>query len=424
MDLKKTARNLLEAFKGETYVFGLGCLDAVGAKTAPLGRRALLVANPSAWMKPTVETVKSSLAAAAVEIVAVTAGSRPNSPREDTYRIQDAVEAAAPEVIVAVGGGSTLDATKAAATLARLTPGVHDIDPWFGAGKVTQALAGDSITPIVAVQTAASSASHLTKYSNITDVAVGQKKLFADPAVIPPAAVFDYAVTASASRDLTIDGALDGVSHSLEVYYGAKGDILEKVEPIALTGIELCVTGVAAAVDDPGNLDARETLGLGTDLGGYSIMVGGTNGGHLTSFSLVDVTTHGRATAVVNPYYTVLFAEAIGRQLRHLADIYSHAGFLKNDASSLSGRDLALAVATAMQAQLESLGVPKSLSEYPAFSPAHIDRACNAAKDPALEMKMKGMPVPMTADMVDPYMRSVLEAAAAGDLEKVVTLKV
>ena len=92
--------------------------------------------------------------------------------------------------------------------------------------------------------------------------------------------------------------------------------------------------------------------------------------------------------------------------------------------SSVSGRDLALAVATAMQAQLESLGVPRSLSEYPAFSPAHIDRACNAAKDPVLEMKMKGMPVPMTADMVDPYMRSVLEAAAVGDLEKVVTLKV
>ena len=42
---------------------------------------------------------------------------------------------------------------------------------------------------------------------------------------------------------------------------------------------------------------AREALCLATDLGGYAIMIGGTNGGHLTSFSLVDILPHGRACA-------------------------------------------------------------------------------------------------------------------------------
>ena len=45
-------------------------------------------------------------------------------------------------------------------------------------------------------------------------------------------------------------------------------------------------------------------------------MLGGTNGGHLTSFSLVDVLSHGRACAMTNPYYTVFFAPAIQQPLQ------------------------------------------------------------------------------------------------------------
>ncbi len=62
---------------------------------------------------------------------------------------------------------------------------------------------------------------------------------------------------------------------------------------------------------------AREALCLATDLGGYAIMLGGTNGGHLTSFSLVDILTHGRACALMNPYYTVFFAPAVEGPLQH-----------------------------------------------------------------------------------------------------------
>ena len=51
-------------------------------------------------------------------------------------------------------------------------------------------------------------------------------------------------------------------------------------------------------------------------------MIGGTNGGHLTSFSLVDVTSHGRACALTNPYYTVFFAPAIEPALRLSARSY------------------------------------------------------------------------------------------------------
>jgi len=422
MDLMGTARRMLKRFKGDAFVFGLDCLEAVGSKTAQLGRRVLLVANPSEWLRPTVATVTESLASAGVEVVATTRGARPNAPLADTYRIQDAIEEADADCIVAVGGGSTLDAAKAAACLARLTPGVHDVHRFFGVGKVTEALHGGTVTPLVAVETAASSGSHLTKYANVTDMEAGQKKLIADPAVVPPRAVFDYSVTVSASKGLTMDGAFDGMSHCLEVYYGAKGKVLAQVESIALTGIELILSAVERAVENPKDLSAREALGLGTDLGGYCIMLGSTNGGHLTSFSLVDVTTHGRATAIMNPYYTVLFAWAIEPQLRRLAGVYQRAGLLEGEVKGLSGRELALVVAAAMKRLAELLDMPTSLTALANFSPEHIDRAVAAAKDPQLQMKLKAMPVPMDSSMVDLYMRPALEAAAEGSLEKVVTL--
>ena len=58
---------------------------------------------------------------------------------------------------------------------------------------------------------------------------------------------------------------------------------------VAGEGIRLVVNYLPRVLADPQDAEGREALGLATDLGGYAIMIGGTNGAHLTSFSLVDV---------------------------------------------------------------------------------------------------------------------------------------
>ncbi|HAU37588.1 MAG TPA: 3-dehydroquinate synthase, partial [Phycisphaerales bacterium] len=267
----------------------------------------------------------------------------------------------------------------------------------------------------VAIQTAASSAAHLTKYSNITDLSAAQKKLIIDDAIVPPAALFDYAMTVSMSPDFTADGALDGLSHCLEVWYGLKGAALDRVRPAAALGVELIVGHVRRAWRDGSDRSAREALGLGTDLGGYAIMIGGTNGAHLTSFSLVDVLSHGRACAVLNPYYTVFFAPAVEPQLRDVADIFRRAGLLKRNVDCLRGRDLGLAVAEAMIALSAEIRFPTRLGDVPGFGDAHIRRALEAAKNPQLESKLRNMPVPLSAGTVDEFMGPILEAARTGD---------
>ena len=421
MDEKKqAARDQLKAFKGDSYVFGLNCFDQLGRLAADFGRRASVVMDGlgTEWGVGPLEKTKAVLSGAGIEVAGdFIAGARPNTPTTDLGRITDLIADQKPDFVIAVGGGSVIDSGKASVALVSLRDRHPDIEEYFGTGVVTAMLEreGRALMPMVAVQLAASSGAHLTKYSNITDPATNQKKLIVDEAIIPRRALFDYAMTTTSPQSLTADGGLDGIAHSLEVFYGVQGDALQKVTTPALLSIDLVVQYIKRACADPEDLEAREALGLGTDLGGYAIMIGGTNGAHLTSFSLVDILSHGRACYLMNPYYTIFFAPAIQDQLHAVGKIYKDAGYTTADVDRLSGRDLGVAVADAMIALAREIDLPTTLNEVPGFTDEHVKRALSAAKNPQLEMKLKNMPVALSADLVDDYMAPILEAAKTGD---------
>jgi alcohol dehydrogenase len=413
------ARELIHEFKEGRYVYGTGVLNEVGSLAGELGQRAALVRPSFRESEELVQVVRRSLAEAGVDVAGEIKGAAPNSPREDLYRITRELQGLQPDVVVCLGGGSSIDTTKAAEVLRSLG---GDIDDYFGTGLVTERLraTGKTLTPLVAVQTAASSAAHLTKYANITDMATGQKKLMVDESIVPERALFDFEVTVSMPSALTIDGAWDGLSHSVEVLYGAVGKpYYDKVAEVARATMELVLGYVERAITIPADVEARTALGLATDLGGYAIMLGGTNGAHLTSFSLVDVLSHGRACGVMNPYFTVFYAPAIEGPLRMIAHLFRDAGLAEADIEGLTGRRLGVAVAEAMMGLSQRLGCPTTLSEVEGFSEEHVQRALSAAKDPQLRMKLESMPVPLTPEMVDVYLGSVLEAAREGDLSLV-----
>ncbi len=419
MDSFQTARDLLKEFKGSAYLFGNDVLGGVGDHVAVYGKRAVLVYTEFPGVNAYLDTIRTSLDAAGVTLAAEIQGARPNAPREDLQRIAAALKEANPEVIISFGGGSTIDAVKAAEVLRTLG---GEIDGYFGVGLVGSKIQDSNarLTPHVAIQTAASSGAHLTKYSNITDLATGQKKLIVDDAIVPPCAVFDYTVTHNAPPALTADGALDGMAHILEVFYGAVGKpYYDRLSQIAQTGIGLIVDYLPRVKNNPTDTEAREALCLATDLGAYAIMLGGTNGGHLTSFSLVDVLSHGRACALMNPYYTVFFAPAVEEPLRVIGAAFQNASYIppETDLASLNGRALGIAVANGMFAFAKTIDFPTTLNEVDGFSQAHIDRALAAAKNPQLKMKLENMPIPLSTWMIDKYMAPILQAAATGDVE-------
>jgi alcohol dehydrogenase class IV len=216
---------------------------------------------------------------------------------------------------------------------------------------------------------------------------------------------------------LTLDGGLDGIAHAWEVFMGAGGPTYEKVKEVAQLCIQLIVYGLQRVKKEKRDLEGRMALGLGTDLGGYSIMLGGTSGPHLGSFSLIDILSHGRACALLNPYYTVLFTPVIQDQLKTIGAIFKEAGYIKEEIKQLEGRSLGLAVARGMIAFARDLNFPTTLKEAGATRD-HLERMLMAAKNPQQKMKLQNMPTPMDAEKgdVDRLMKPVLEAAFTGDL--------
>ena len=434
-EYKNRARKMLSDWKKGNYAFGRGSLPKVGDFAQKAGKSTMLVVTgwgSEQWIEPFVGDTTSLLKSKDVHILGIIRGARPNAPREDVYRIANQIGKKRADSIIAVGGGSTIDAVKAASVLSTLAS--DDVESYFGMGLVTSKLIAENkkLPPIIAVQTAASSGAHLTKYSNVTDPLTGQKKLIIDEAIIPPLAVFDYRITIGAPYAIRVDGALDGIAHCLEVICGATGKpFFTRTMDIAEAGISLIVESLPKAIDNPEDEDAIEDLGLGTDLGGYAIMIGGTNYGHLFSFSLVNKLTHGRACAIANPYVLVFFAPAIEPQLRLVGRIFSQAGYINEDIEKYSGKDLSIAVAKGMIRLLERIKFPTTFGEV-GIDNEDKRRILTATKNPQLWSKLEQAPVSLiakdstgkvdklkTEDNIDGYMGALIDAIISGDFDKI-----
>ncbi len=435
MDHKYKTRKMLNDWKKGNYAFGMDVLARLGDFAQKVGKSTMLVVTglgTEKWTELLLDKIISCLGGKSIDILDVIRGARANAPREDVYRIANQIGKKRPDSVIAIGGGSTIDAVKAASVLASLDS--DDVETYFGMGIVTEKLKkeGKKLSPIITVQTAASSAAHLTKYSNITDPLTGQKKLIIDEAIVPPRAVFDYSTTIGAPYPITTDGGLDGIAHCLEVIYGATGKpFFSKVMDIAEVGISLIVENLPKAVDEPKDEEARVGLGLGTDLGGYAIMVGGTNYGHLFSFSLVNLLTHGRACALVNPYATVFFSLAIEPQLKMVGGILGQAGYIDEDVEKFSGRDLGIIVAQGMINFSKKIKFPTTLDEV-GGSEKDKERILKAAKNPQLWSKLEQAPVSLisrnangeidklqTEANIDKYIGALIDGVRSGDFDKI-----
>ena len=187
-----TARALLREFKGDTYTHGLGVLPQVGAITASQGRRAVFIGCLFPGCDCYLDAIRDALADAGVTLVGETVARRPTRPARMLARITDLLAKAQPRC------HRQLSAAAAPSTPSRRP---RCCARWAAQSRTTSAPAwsrrpprrqGKTLTPHVAIQTAASSAAHLTKYSNITDLRTGQKKLIIDMAIVPQRPIFDY----------------------------------------------------------------------------------------------------------------------------------------------------------------------------------------------------------------------------------------
>ena len=145
---------------------------------------------------------------------------------------------------------------------------------------------------------------------------------------------------------------------------------------------------------------------------------GGTNGGHLGSFQLVKFLSHGRAVAILNLYYALLFARVTEKQNYVLAGILQQAGYLNRSLkiAQLKNRKLAEIVIKGMLRFYKKIGFPRSL-KLAGIPREQIQIMLAEAKNPQLKMKLQNMPIPLQVDKgdIESLMAPTLQAAYLGE---------
>ena len=171
-----------------------------------------------------------------------------------------ALEAGDHDCVIGLGGGSSMDAAKAIAVMAR-----HPRDLLFYRPPREFDTPG---LPMVAIPTTAGTGSEVTHHTVIVHAQSREKISCRGEAFVPTAAIVDYELTLSKPRRLIADNALDTLTHAIESYVSRKRTVFS--DRMALDCMRLVGAYVQRAYDDVENTEAREHLMLAATLGGLA----------------------------------------------------------------------------------------------------------------------------------------------------------
>lgn len=237
---------------------------AFATSAARLGRHAFVVTGSGSVVRLGYLELVSRLLAEAGLRVTHFAGIEPNPEAETINRATAELRAAGCDCVIAVGGGSAMDAAKAIAALAA-TPGEQDVWPFtLGGAKSLQFTAA---LPLAAVVTTAATASEVTAFAVISHRASHGKSILAHDFIKPRVSWLNPRFTVAVPAHVTADGAADILSHVFENYLlgDAASPLADRqAEAIILTVIETLPKQLAALDDEGlrGDLLWASTLAL------------------------------------------------------------------------------------------------------------------------------------------------------------------
>ncbi|MBW2589598.1 MAG: iron-containing alcohol dehydrogenase [Deltaproteobacteria bacterium] len=232
------------------------------------------------------------------------------------------------EGLMAVGGGSVIDATKAANFT--FSHGGDFIEDYSGAGTLTEPL-----KPFVVIPTTAGTGSECTLVAIIYDTKNKVKLAFSDSYLLPDLAVLDPMMTKSLPPGLTASTGMDALTHAVESYVGI--DTSPHSETLAVGAIELIFKNLVQSTENGDDLEARGAMLIASNMAGTSFshsMVGCVHSMAHTVGGLFRV-PHGVANAIFLPHGMEYNFEECKEKYAKLAY------FMGEDVSGLSVDDAA-----------------------------------------------------------------------------------
>ena len=333
-----------------TSYFGQGAIQEIVNEIKNRHFKKALVTSTPDLFEFKVATKVTELLNAAGIAYEVYDGIKPNPTIENVTAGVEACKAAGADVIVAVGGGSPSDTSKAIATIIT--------NPEFADVRSLEGLAPtkNPCLPIIAVTTTSGTAAEVTINYVITDVEKKRKFVCVDPHDIPIVAIVDPDMSASMPTGLCAATGMDALVHAVEGYI-TKG-AWELTEMLHLKAIEIIGRSLRSAV--AGDYAGREAMSLGQYIAGMGFSNVGLGIVHSMAHPLSAVydIPHGKACAMLLTAVLKFNAPATGEKYREIARVMGVPNVDAMDEATY--RQAAIDV---IQKLADDVGIPKSLSE-------------------------------------------------------------
>ena len=341
--------------------FGDGTLDRLGAVVG--ARRAVLVAFPEAAALGHLDAVSRVLGRALAGVVD-DIEQNPDVAHLRELHARFWREYASVDVIVALGGGSTLDTAKVLAVI----PAAGDFDVLLAKLAAAETFVPARTKALIAIPTTAGTGSEVTPWATVWDRASGRKHSLHLRETWPEAAIVDPRLTASAPRSITLQSGLDALSHALEAIWNVNAnDVSDTLAVSAARRMQRTLPALVAHLDDA---PLRAQAALAALEAGLAFSNTRTALAHSISYEMTlrHGLPHGIACSFTLP---LVLARALGRRP-------------ERDAVLARVFDVPLARAAAHLASwLESLGVSTAFESYGIAadeSRAMVDRALHGAR--------------------------------------------
>ena len=333
-----------------TSYFGQGAIQEIVNEIKNRNfKKALVTSTPDLFEFKVATKVTDLLDAAGIDYE-IYDGIKPNPTIENVTAGVDACKAAGADVIVAVGGGSPIDTSKAIATIIT--------NPEFADVRSLEGLAPtkNPCLPIIAVTTTSGTAAEVTINYVITDVEKNRKFVCVDPHDIPIVAIVDPDMSASMPTGLCAATGMDALVHAVEGYI-TKG-AWELTDMLHLKAIEIIGRSLRSAV--AGDYAGREAMSLGQYIAGMGFSNVGLGIVHSMAHPLSAVydIPHGKACAMLLTAVLKFNAPATGEKYREIARVMGVPNVDAMDEATY--RQAAIDV---IQKLADDVGIPKSLSE-------------------------------------------------------------
>lgn len=281
-----------------SIALGAGRINEVAAECKSLGiKKPLIVTDPGLMALPFVADLQENCAAAGLG-VGLFSGVNPNPTGEDVEAGVTAFKEGSHDGVIALGGGSSLDAGKAIALMAGQSRPLWDFED---VGDNWTRVIESGVAPIIAVPTTAGTGSEVGRASVILDTKRHEKKIIFHPLMLPAKVILDPELTVGLPAGLTAATGMDALSHSLEAFCAPGYHPM--AHGIAVEAIGLVKEWLPLAVSNGNNIEARTHMLVASTMGATAFQ-NGLGAMHAIAHSLGAVfgAHHGMLNAILMPY--------------------------------------------------------------------------------------------------------------------------